>query len=82
MSNSQPPPPYEEAIPLNNPPPSYKEVIVVPVRVTNPNLENGLSNIQSRNGISNIKKGLKNDITIRNAFIRKVFLIISGMVRS
>uniref|UniRef100_A0A914E051 Uncharacterized protein n=1 Tax=Acrobeloides nanus TaxID=290746 RepID=A0A914E051_9BILA len=80
MSNSQPPPPYEETIPLYNPPPSYDEVIVASVRVTNPNLENGLSNIQSRNGISNIKKGLKNDIPIRNAFIRKVFLIISGMM--
>uniref|UniRef100_A0A914EHK3 Uncharacterized protein n=1 Tax=Acrobeloides nanus TaxID=290746 RepID=A0A914EHK3_9BILA len=73
MSNSQLPPPYEEAIPLYNPPPSYDEVIVAPVRVTNPNLENGISNIPT-------KKGLKNDTPIRNAFIRKVFLIISGMM--
>ena len=75
MSNSQPPPPYEEAIPLYNPPPSYEEVIAAPVGVTISDLENGISNIPT-------KKGLKNDTPIRNAFIRKVFLIISEMVRS
>uniref|UniRef100_A0A914DCP2 Uncharacterized protein n=1 Tax=Acrobeloides nanus TaxID=290746 RepID=A0A914DCP2_9BILA len=50
MSNSQPPPPYEEAIPLYNPPPPYEEVIVAPDKVTISDLENELD-LRQRAGV-------------------------------